>query len=61
MRLTRDEQKICEKYSAYRPSEITIGDEVIKVERVACDKCPLVIDRKACLCKKRYFRGFERV
>lgn len=41
MRLTPKEKEICKRYSAY--------DETGYVH---CNECPLVIDRRYCVCKK---------
>lgn len=52
MRLTKDDKKICEKYSAYDG-----GD------RVHCCECPLAVDTRLCLCKAnltaKEYRGYR--
>lgn len=40
MKLTDEEQKICEKYSAYDEHGL-----------VHCNECPLVINKRFCVCK----------
>ena len=56
MHLTKKEQLICDKYSAYYPAQIMIGGEMITVNKVRCPECPLVIDRNANLCRKNATR-----
>ncbi len=51
MKLTRIEQKICEKYSAKHMATRIIGGQEMQVPVTSCDECPLVIDKRAMLCR----------
>ena len=45
MKLSKEEQKICDKYGAYD-----------KTGYVHCNQCPLVINARHCVCKKNISR-----
>ena len=51
MKLTKDEQRICDNFRKRYQGSIMIGEEMVDVQKVRCSECPLVIYREQMLCK----------